>query len=67
MKPEERALSDRPHARPRRNPHAILAQIFGQTWFPAAALILIAGSGFLYWGYRVGLFQPPPATATVRT
>jgi hypothetical protein len=42
---------------------AVLAQIFGQTWFPAVALILIAGAGFLYWGYRVGLFQPTPATA----
>lgn len=40
---------------------AILAQIFGQTWFPAAALVLIAGAGFLYWGYRVGLFQPNPS------
>jgi hypothetical protein len=39
---------------------AILAQIFGQTWFPAVSLILIAGAGFLYWGYRVGLFQPAP-------
>lgn len=41
---------------------AILAQIFGQSWFPAVALVLIAGAGFLYWGYRIGLFQPTPST-----
>jgi hypothetical protein len=43
---------------------AILAQIFGQTWSPAVALILIVGAGFLYWGYRIGLFQPTPSTST---